>query len=166
MNMLEQAHKILLEEMAPGNSLSRHDIIDRVGGVTYRDMGGVNRNMCGVKLSGMDTDHILRRITTVEDQLHSLHARLDQLVHVDTFRSTRDAPGDLRRSVEDLEKRYVGLDRALSRYRDDVSARGGAEAIVDLQKGFREVEHVVRNLVGVATLDYYNVIHTCKYYYV
>ena len=152
MSMLEQAHKILLEEMAKtpsGNSLSRYDIIDRVGGVTYRDMGGVNRNMGGVKLSGMETDHILRRITVVEDQLDSLLVRLDQL---DTFRPTRDTPGDLRRSIEDLEKRYVGLDRALSRYRDDVSVRGGAEAIVDLQKGFREVEHVVRNLVGVATL--------------
>ena len=170
--MLEQAHKMLLEELVNTQAHS-HTWFNQHENECFEEMGGV-RNSLGVNSTTLS--HLLNQVSEAEKRIFHMQSQLDQMggmlqrTRNENMSIQREAEGGVTRQFKELEEKLTSCEerllmlqkegdnqkKLLSHQMSDMSTslssqgRSGARAIKDLQRSLKEVEHAVHILVGVA----------------
>ncbi len=175
-SMLEQANKLLLEEIINTRSNNSHPPISNE--YMYDSQSFDHRDM-GVARSNHGIDHILKQSSETDKRVHIIQNQLDRLIeivqrtHDDTFVYHRDTHEELDGRIKNLEKRFCKLEdhyitlqtengnqkEVWSRQLEELSTsltgqiKNGTKAVNELRRGLEMIESIIHNLVGVVIID-------------
>ena len=160
-NTLEQAHKMLLEEIVNMQARSHAWIThhENEGQSRERELGGM-KNALGTNSTTLS--HMLYQISQTEKRLYQVQSQLNHLSDI-VKRTKEDNHQEMDKRLDkqrlELEEKYSSLYSQLKHETRDMlsgltsESRNGAKAITDVREGLLDLEDEMKTLVCICTKD-------------